>query len=106
MSRLDDFVKSQPLGLNSLVGDKGSKLSGGQKQRLGIARAILSKPQLLILDEVTSALDLDTEKEVMLSMQDMRGRITLVVISHRLSTLETANVILEIKEGIVKISPK
>jgi len=102
ISQLGDFIRSQPRGLDTPVGDKGAKLSGGQKQRLGIARALLSKPQIIILDEATSALDSETEKEFVRALLSLRGKVTLVVIAHRLSTIESASIILEVDEGTVK----
>jgi ABC-type multidrug transport system fused ATPase/permease subunit len=99
LSRLDEFVNNQPLGLETQVGDRGVNLSGGQRQRLGIARAMLTQPQLLVLDEATSALDSETESEFVEALQQLRGKVTLVVIAHRLSTLASANVIYQMREG-------
>jgi ABC-type bacteriocin/lantibiotic exporter with double-glycine peptidase domain len=83
------------------VGDRGTKLSGGQRQRLGIARAMFTNPKLLILDEATSALDLKTESEFTATLQSLKGRVTMVVIAHRISTLEPANLIYNIENGQV-----
>jgi ABC-type multidrug transport system fused ATPase/permease subunit len=101
-SNLDDFVKAQPLGIDSLVGDRGSKLSGGQKQRIGIARAMFTKPRLLILDEATSALDAETEMEFMESLKQLRGKVTIVAISHKPSTIQAADVVFEINGGLLR----
>lgn len=99
ISRLSDFVSAQPLGLEAQVGDRGVNLSGGQRQRLGIARAMLTEPQLLVLDEATSALDSETESEFVEALRQLVGKVTLVVIAHRLSTVESANVFFEMKDG-------
>jgi ABC-type multidrug transport system fused ATPase/permease subunit len=101
LSRLSEFVKAQPLGLDAQVGDRGVNLSGGQRQRLGIARAMLTEPRLLVLDEATSALDSVTELEFVEALLQLRGKVTLVVIAHRLSTVESANHIYQLKEGTI-----
>ena len=101
MSRLSEFVKSQPLGLDAQVGDRGVNMSGGQRQRLGIARAMLTEPRLLVLDEATSSLDSETESEFVEALQQLVGKVTLVVIAHRLSTIESATVIYQMKQGVL-----
>jgi ABC-type multidrug transport system fused ATPase/permease subunit len=100
-AKLIDYVKSQPLGLNTFVGDRGTKLSGGQRQRLGIARAMFTNPKLLILDEATSALDLTTESEFTATLKSLKGKVTIVVIAHRISTIEPANLVYKIENGQV-----
>ena len=102
VSRLSEFVKSQPLGLDAQVGDRGVNMSGGQRQRLGIARAMLTEPRLLILDEATSSLDSETESEFVEALQQLVGKVTLVVIAHRLSTIKSATVIYQMKQGVLK----
>jgi len=99
VSRLSEFVKNQPLGLDAQVGDRGVNMSGGQRQRLGIARAMLTEPRLLVLDEATSSLDSETESEFVEALQQLVGKVTLVVIAHRLSTIESATVIYQMKQG-------
>jgi ABC-type multidrug transport system fused ATPase/permease subunit len=99
VSRLSEFVKSQPLGLDAQVGDRGVNMSGGQRQRLGIARAMLTEPRLLVLDEATSSLDSETESEFVGALQQLVGKVTLVVIAHRLSTIESATLIYQMKQG-------
>jgi ABC-type multidrug transport system fused ATPase/permease subunit len=98
-AQLTDFVKSLPLGLETQVGDRGSKLSGGQRQRLGIARAILSNPKLLVLDEATSALDGKSELDISDAVRDLKGVMTVVVIAHRLSTVRHADQVVYLDNG-------
>lgn len=102
LARLDDFVKSLPSQLDTHVGDRGTRLSGGQKQRLGIARALITNPRLLILDEATSSLDGLTESEISTALRSMKGEITLIVIAHRLSTIVEADRIYFLEVGTVK----
>ena len=99
---LEAFVRSLPEGLDSLVGDRGTKLSGGQKQRLGISRALLTKPKLLILDEATSSLDSITEAEISNSLLQLKESVTLVVIAHRLSTIINADRIYYLENGRIE----
>jgi ABC-type bacteriocin/lantibiotic exporter with double-glycine peptidase domain len=88
-----------PDGLNTNIGEKGVKLSGGQRQRIGIARALYTSPNVLILDEFTSSLDVETEKKIMDSINNMNKKITIIIISHRHSVLEGCHKILNIKDG-------
>ena len=81
----------------SRVGENGLKLSGGQKQRIGIARALYKNPEIIILDEATSSLDLDTEKKLIDTIQNIKHGKTIIIISHRLSTLKICDQILKIK---------
>jgi ABC-type multidrug transport system fused ATPase/permease subunit len=99
VAQLEDFVRSLPNTLNELVGDKGAKLSGGQRQRLGIARALVTEPQLLILDEATSALDSATEKMATQAIHALRGKVTIIVVAHRLSTIRDSDVIFYLDKG-------
>jgi ATP-binding cassette, subfamily B, bacterial PglK len=101
IAQLDSFVADLPLGLDTPVGDRGTRLSGGQRQRLGIARAMFTRPQLLVLDEATSALDGVTEASISESINILKGRVTLVLIAHRLSTVLNADQIVYLSEGRV-----
>jgi ABC-type bacteriocin/lantibiotic exporter with double-glycine peptidase domain len=102
VSHLEEYVDSLPLGDQTRVGDRGTAISGGQRQRLGIARAMFSKPALLILDEATSALDGETEANINDSIQDMKGDVTVVMIAHRLSTVRNVDQIIYMESGEVK----
>lgn len=96
---LESFVKSLPEGLDARVGEEGSWLSGGQRQRIGIARALYRDPQVLVLDEATSALDTDTEAEFMQVVSALRGKKTVVIVAHRLSTLAMCDRVLRLAAG-------
>ena len=99
-AQLKEFIDSLPNGLETIVGERGIRLSGGQRQRIGIARALYKKPEILVLDEATSALDNDTEKAVMQAIEHLYGKITMLVIAHRLTTIEKCDEIYEIKNSI------
>ncbi len=98
---IHEFVRDLPRGYETVVGDRGVCLSGGQKQRIGLARALINHPPLLILDEPTSALDPESEEYVLQAIRSLRGQMTIVLISHRLSTVKTADVIYVLEEGRV-----
>jgi ABC-type multidrug transport system fused ATPase/permease subunit len=89
-----DFIRSLPEGFQTEVGERGVRLSGGQRQRIGLARALYHGPEVLILDEATSALDHETEKAVMETITELKGKLTIIIIAHRLSTLEHCNRVL------------
>ncbi len=99
LSALDDFVKSLPEGLNTLIGIGGFALSGGQIQRLGIARALMGKPALLILDEATSALDGETEFFISNALKKIKDSCKVIVIAHRLATVKDADLVIYIEDG-------
>ena len=102
--KLEAFIKKLRLGINTNVGENGVQLSGGQRQRIGIARALYHNPDLLVLDEATSALDTETEKEVMSTIFSMKGKKTIIIIAHRLSTLDIADQIYKIENNkILKV---
>lgn len=96
-----DFIESLPDGIDTRIGDRGVKLSGGQRQRIGIARALYRDPQILVLDEATSALDNDTEKSVMDAIDNLHGKMTLIIVAHRLTTIKNCDYIYEIRNGNV-----
>jgi ABC-type multidrug transport system fused ATPase/permease subunit len=99
IAQLSTFIESLPLGLDTQVGERGTKLSGGQRQRLGIARAMFTKPKLLVLDEATSALDGQTESDISSSILELKGVATVVMIAHRLSTVRFADLVVYIDGG-------
>lgn len=100
-AQLDELLKLSD-GVHTHIGEKGSKLSGGQRQRLGIARALFTNPQLLILDEATSALDAGTEARLTDYLESLKGKLTLIVIAHRLSTVRSADRVVYLKKGEVQ----
>lgn len=100
--QLKKFINNLEQGINTRVGERGVQLSGGQRQRIGIARALYNKPDILILDEATSALDTITEKEVMDSIYNLKGEKTIIIIAHRLSTLNKADQIYKVVNGKIK----
>ncbi|MBB1513195.1 ABC transporter ATP-binding protein [Tessaracoccus sp. MC1627] len=99
LAQLDDFVADMPEGIHSLLGQQGLRLSGGQRQRIGIARALYRQPQVLILDEATSALDNETESRITQTLKGLHGKVTIVVVAHRLSTVKHADQILFFSQG-------
>jgi len=99
ISVLEDFVKQLPNGIETQVGEQGAKLSGGQRQRLGIARAMYTKPKLLVLDEATSSLDGQTEFEIARSIQAINSDVTVIMIAHRLSTIKNADQVVYLEDG-------
>ena len=94
-----DFVYSLPDGIESVVGDRGVKLSGGERQRIVLARALLRKPAFLLLDEATSALDNENEQKIKKSLDELRGKLTVLVIAHRLTTVENVDLIVVLDKG-------
>ncbi len=98
-AQLDDYVRSLPEGLDTGIGERGIRLSGGQRQRIGIARALYEDPEVLVLDEATSALDNETETAIMESINRLQGRKTLIIIAHRLQTIEKCDMVYRVEEG-------
>ncbi len=100
-AQLADFVTKHEKGLNMDVGERGTRISGGQRQRIGIARALYRDPEVLVFDEATSALDNETEKEVMEAINSLQGTKTMIMIAHRLSTVENCDIIFKVENGQV-----
>ena len=94
-----DFIKEQPEGFETMIGEKGVRLSGGQRQRIAIARGILKNPPILILDEATSSLDTESEHLVQTAIDNLVAERTVLVIAHRLTTVENADSILVMDSG-------
>jgi ATP-binding cassette subfamily C protein len=91
LAAADDFVSQLPAGLDTVIGDRGIRLSGGERQRLALARALLAEPQLLILDEATSALDDENEQKIQLALKQLQGKLTIIIIAHRETTIAHAD---------------
>jgi ATP-binding cassette subfamily C protein len=102
LAQLAEFVDGLPEGADTRVGERGIRLSGGQRQRVAIARALYNDPDLLVLDEATAALDNKTEREVTSAIEQLRGRKTLIVIAHRLSTVERCDMLIFLSAGKVE----
>lgn len=98
-AQLDTFVRSLPKGLSTEIGERGIRLSGGQRQRIGIARALFNDPEVLVLDEATSALDNGTEAAIMDSVNNLHGKKTLIIIAHRLQTIEKCDMVYRVENG-------
>ena len=101
-AQLKSFIEQLPNGINTKVGDKGVQISGGQKQRIGLARALYYNPEILILDEATSSLDNETENEVMKAIELLSDNKTIIIIAHRLSTLNFCDQVFELKNSVFK----
>jgi ATP-binding cassette subfamily C protein len=101
LASADRFVTQMPTGLNTVIGDRGIRLSGGERQRIALARALLRKPTLLVLDEATSALDTENERSIQRAIEQLQGKMTIVVIAHRLSTVRWVDRIIVLEEGRV-----
>ncbi len=96
-----EFIQAWPEGFDTIIGDQGVKLSGGQRQRLGIARALLTNPSLLLMDEAMSALDTESEAELMRTIEDLRKEMGILIVAHRLAAVRTANIICVLEAGRV-----
>jgi ABC-type multidrug transport system fused ATPase/permease subunit len=103
-AKLDSFAQSLPAGINTLAGDGGTNLSGGQRQRIGVARAYLTRPKLIVLDEATSSVDGVTEDEIYKSIASVKGKVTVIVIAHRLSSIRDADLVVYLENGAIKHS--
>lgn len=102
-AQLDEFVRGLPDGLDTSIGERGIRISGGQRQRIGIARALFEDPEVLLLDEATSALDNETEAAIMESINMLHGKKTLIIIAHRLQTIEKCDMVYRVEKGQVTI---
>jgi len=105
-SQLLDFVDSLENGLETLVGELGNKISGGQAQRIGIARALLTNPELIILDEATNALDIETEDKISKALNSLKGKVTTITIAHRIDSIINSDLIIYLKNGEIVASGK
>lgn len=101
-AQMEAFVRALPEGLDTVIGDRGVRLSGGQRQRIGIARALYHDPQILVFDEATSALDNDTEAAIMEAINSLKGRKTMIIIAHRLKTIENCDLIYKVENGKIE----
>jgi len=99
LAAIDDFVKVLPEKLDTVVGDLGIRLSGGERQRIVLARALLRKPELLILDEATSSLDAENERRIQHAVDGLQGKLTILIIAHRMSTIKNADQIIVMEQG-------
>ena len=100
---IGDFVRGLPQGLETNIGERGLRLSGGQRQRLGIARALYGSPDILVFDEATSALDNQTERDIIESIDNLHGKKTLVIIAHRLTTIEKCDLVYKVENGTISL---
>lgn len=105
-AQLHEYINSLEEGLNTYIGERGIRLSGGQRQRIGIARALYANPEVLVLDEATSALDNETEKAIMEALELLQGNKTLIIIAHRLTTIQNCDYIYEIKDRKATLQKK
>ena len=101
-AQLGDFVRELENGLDTIIGDRALKLSGGQRQRMGIARALYDEPEILVFDEATSSLDNETEAAIMESINNMKGKHTMIIVAHRLNTIEGCDMIYNVHDGIIE----
>ena len=106
MASMDDFIHDLPDNIDSFIGERGVKLSGGQQQRVAIARALYNKPEVMIFDEATSSLDTTSEKAIQKTIYSFKGKQTLIIIAHRLSTVESCNRLIWLEKGRIKMIGK
>ena len=105
LTNLDEFIKKElPDGYKTIIGEKGSRLSGGQKQRIGIARSLYHEPKILIFDEATNALDILNEDFIMDGIYNMKNKITIILVTHRIRTVKKCDIIFLLDKGEVKYS--
>jgi ABC-type bacteriocin/lantibiotic exporter with double-glycine peptidase domain len=106
MAELKDFVLKMPNKLDQYIGDRGSRISGGQRQRLGIARALISSPKIIVMDEATSALDAETEKQISDTINKLKGKTTVILIAHRLATVQKSDLVVYLEGGKILMQGK
>jgi len=99
MACIDDYIMSLPGKYDTMIGENGVILSGGQRQRLAIARALLMKTEIILLDEATSALDNETQSEIQNAIENLKGKYTILIVAHRLSTVKDCDKIFVVDEG-------
>ena len=99
MSNLKEFIRGLPLGLDTIIGERGVRISGGQRQRIAIARTLYQDPELIIFDEATSALDPKNEGEIVKNILSLRGNKTVVIIAHKFSLIKDCDKILVMDDG-------
>jgi ATP-binding cassette subfamily C protein len=99
MAQLETLIKQLPDGLDTIIGENGTRLSGGQRQRVGIARALYHDPEVLVMDEATSALDNITEKQITDAIESLKGERTLIMIAHRLTTVKNCDMLYFMEDG-------
>ena len=100
-ARLVELVKELPLGIDTLIGENGVRLSGGQRQRVALARAFFHNRNVLVMDEATSALDTESENEIVKEIKRLKGQITMIVIAHRLTTVQHCDRIYKLSQGSI-----
>ena len=106
MASMDDFIHELPDNIDSSIGERGIKLSGGQQQRVAIARALYNKPEVMIFDEATSSLDTNSEKAIQKTIYSFKGKQTLIIIAHRLTTIEDCDKVIWLEKGRIKMIGK
>ena len=104
LAGVDEFLPGLPAGLETVVGERGVRLSGGQRQRLGIARALYDSPLILVFDEATSSLDGVTEAAITRTLRDLHGKLTMLIVAHRLSTVAHCDRLLLLEDGRLRNS--
>lgn len=103
-AHLSDFIDSLPDGLETDLGKRKDELSGGQLQRIGLARALYSRPKLLVMDEATSALDAESENRINMALDEVRGKVTVILVAHRLNTIQRSNIVFLVENGRIVAS--
>jgi ABC-type multidrug transport system fused ATPase/permease subunit len=102
IAELSTMISNLPMNLDTDIGENGSKLSGGERQRLGIARALFTKPKILVLDEATSSLDGETEASITNALEKFSGKVTRIIIAHRLSTIKNVDQVIYLEKGSIQ----